>query len=136
MLSKNYSIYYQETSSMLTRNITCTDKKFQVFYQRVSVAAAMLPFAIGTAATCFLTGVVDFAVVLGVCGANHFRYFLIRQVLAEVQHHLHAPSPTTRTSPIVTSIDSPLSSSIAPHSFIPSFSANPSQRSLPILLQD
>ena len=47
MLSKDYSICYQETISMLTRNITCTDKKisnvltrdmkyadkeFQIFY--------------------------------------------------------------------------------------------------------
>ena len=33
---KNYSIYYQETSSMLTRNITCTDKKYQMYWQEIS----------------------------------------------------------------------------------------------------
>ena len=48
MLFKDYSICYQETISMLRRNITCTDKKisnvltrdmkcthkeFQIFYQ-------------------------------------------------------------------------------------------------------
>jgi len=35
MLSKIYLMYYQELSSMLARNIKRTEKKFQVFYQRV-----------------------------------------------------------------------------------------------------
>ena len=52
MLFKDYSICYLETLSMLTRNITdktrkcirrdmkCTHKEFQIFYQKVSSTLA------------------------------------------------------------------------------------------------
>jgi len=68
----------------------------------------------------------------------------INSRLLSVDHALISPilfHPVLRVAllPLVSHIDSPLSSSITPHSFIPglkhSFSTNPSHRSLPFLLQ-
>ena len=70
---------------------------------------------------------------------------LWNQLPASLRHpptnlsNFDSSNPLSGTSSIG-SIDSPLSSSITPHSFVPSlkpsFSANPSHLSLPFLLQD